>query len=91
MEIRGKDGAYVFVFTYFGGSWSFALMTVPKMEKKILLSHYIPSLCSLLQVAFIFLVTSYYPPWHTGLLYVGVFRVSCEEGYFSFCFYLLFF
>lgn len=76
MEVTGEDGVYVFVFTYFGGSWSFALMTVPEREKKILLSHYIPSLCSLLQVAFIFSVTSYSPPWHKDPLYVGVCRVS---------------
>lgn len=59
-------------FRYFGGSWSFALMIVPKREKKILLSHYIPSFCSLLQVAFIFSVPSYSPPWCEGLYFPWV-------------------
>lgn len=48
-------------FAYFEGSWSFVLITVPKREKKILLCHYISSFCSLLQVAFVFSVTSYCP------------------------------
>lgn len=60
---NGKSWSISVYFTCFGGSWSFALMTVPKKEKKILLSHYIPILCSLLRVAFIFSVTSYSPPW----------------------------
>lgn len=71
MEIRKEAGECVY-FRYFGGSWNFALMIVPKREKKILLSHYIPSFCSLLQVAFIFSVPSYSPPWCEGLYFPWV-------------------
>lgn len=65
-------------------------MSVPKREKKILQIHYISSLCSLLQVAFIFTVTSYSAVIKVSLLAMGVCRISCEDGYFSLSFYFLF-
>lgn len=73
--------------TYFSGSQSFALMIVPKREN-ILLSHYISSLCSLLQVAFIFTVTSSSVLMKVSLLAMS--RISYEDAYFSLCFYFLF-
>jgi len=47
-------------------------MTVSKRDKKILLSHYITSRCSLLQVAFIFSVASYSVCWCKGLYFPWV-------------------
>lgn len=64
-------------------------MTVPKRED-ILLSNFISSLCSLLQVAIIFTVTSYSALMKVSLLAMGVCRISYEDVYFSLCFYFLF-